>query len=55
MKAYCEYKGKENKLNPDALDDLYEALKSVLRMWTIVESHERDRALEALAKAEVMK
>ena len=31
---------------------LYEALKDVLNMRTIVDSYEKDRALKALAKAD---
>ena len=33
-------------------DDLVEALKSLLSMGTIVNSYEKDKALEAIAKAE---
>ena len=43
------------RLNPNLLKSapaLYEALKSVMRMGTIVDSYERNKALEALAKAE---
>lgn len=37
----------------DVTKDLYEALKAVMSMGTIVKSYERDKALEALAQAEI--
>lgn len=44
MIIYCKKHG--------AAPKLYEALKSVLSMGTIVDSHEKDKALEALSSAE---